>query len=448
MEAILQEGINLKEAWCKINSILLQRQKSKIFNNYQISNKVIEGFSELYEAQQSRNFDHRQRIQNALSGIFDIIQLNNEFFKNIPSSDIPSSNANDFNGFKQKHIIQTIKADNRQKELRNYFRLLGSIIESENNKNLFLHNKTKVILFNKTEEVENWKQLRPIKIIPAWLITLEKLIKPLLDDIINPTISKYQHGLKPNSNINFAKMTILYNIKRNKKYSLLIDIEKAYDSVDRTILYEKIERKFECRGKIILYLLNIYSTLELEILGSTILQTKGLPQGSAISPSLFNIYIDELLENINNTTDSTLNSFADDMIDQNESNENLQKNFLNLIQELKLLGLKVNINKTEFLCDNENEFIVNEENNIIMSTPVVKYLGQYIDADGNIIKTIDNAFFSKILNILSNNKSLSRISRLKIFKTYMRGKFSHLIPLIAASKRYTRYLEKDQKDYL
>ena len=85
---------------------------------------------------------------------------------------------------------------------------------------------------------------------------------------------------------------ILYKCKKyNYNKSLLIDIKKAYDSVNRVTLKNIILKYFGESGKILTDFITLYDGLTTIINGKPINNIYGLPQGSAISPILFNLYI-------------------------------------------------------------------------------------------------------------------------------------------------------------
>ena len=86
--------------------------------------------------------------------------------------------------------------------------------------------------------------------------------------------------------------------KYNYEKALLIDIQKAYDSVNLDILTDIIEKTFNNIGKkkILSNFIKIYKGLVLIINGTEINMTRGLPQGSALSPLFFNLYINGILK--------------------------------------------------------------------------------------------------------------------------------------------------------
>ena len=101
--------------------------------------------------------------------------------------------------------------------------------------------------------------------------------------------------------------------------------------------------------------------------------------------------------------------------------------------KLSKLNLQINTSKTEYLSPEEDDYMIHLDGNIIEKSKNVKYLGQYIDSDSSNKTTINSAFFGKIINIMMSNKELSRQSKIKLFKIYMKSKFNHLIPLIVTS---------------
>lgn len=111
----------------------------------------------------------------------------------------------------------------------------------------------------------------------------------------------------------------------------------------------------------------------------------------------------------------------------------LQISFERLDLLLKEIKLNINDTKSELLTTDGEESITLGNGERLYPSNQAKYLGQYITADGVCQVTLNSSFFGKIIGLLSSNKELSRASKVKIFKIYMKSKFTHLIPLLLTS---------------
>ena len=71
---------------------------------------------------------------------------------------------------------------------------------------------------------------------------------------------------------------------------LLIDLKNAFDLLDKNILINKIESDVnldQYQKQLIKNIIEIYNGINVEILGQSISQTKGVSQGSAFGPLFF-----------------------------------------------------------------------------------------------------------------------------------------------------------------
>lgn len=105
--------------------------------------------------------------------------------------------------------------------------------------------------------------------------------------------------------------------KRVPCSGLFIDFANAYNSVPHTRLFQKLEGKNIFSGDELKYLKCLYSRYKIRIGKETIKSNKGVAQGSIISPALFNIYIEDLSQQLRKEADLNLEGilfYADDIL--------------------------------------------------------------------------------------------------------------------------------------
>ena len=143
-------------------------------------------------------------------------------------------------------------------------------------------------------------------------------------------------------------------LSKGHLYVLFVDFQKAFDFVDRHVLFRKLRDQFQVKGRTLAAIRNLLEDNYLQITdyhttSSPITQNKGVQQGDSLSPTLFLLYIADLSTALSETSRTEKAFFADDLeVDAPDKNE-VQRALYALedwCQENKIL---VNTNKTKVI---------------------------------------------------------------------------------------------------
>ena len=258
-----------------------------------------------------------------------------------------------------------------------------------------------ISLIHKDGPKEDPSNYRAICIMNALLKVLCTLLNERLTDYCEETklIDVAQIGFKTKSRTTDHIFTLKgtvnkYVVDQNGKklYACFVDFQKAFDSVWHEGLFRKLEN-LGINGNFLNLIRDIYKQTKCAVkINNKTTQffdyNKGVLQGNPLSPTLFNIFINEIFKAVRNrdsmlTLDDTnfFNAlmYADDLILLSTTEGGLQSSLNALHEFCRTWKLNINYKKTKRMTfskgyiRNQPKFYVN--NILLENTKTFKYLG-------------------------------------------------------------------------
>lgn len=120
----------------------------------------------------------------------------------------------------------------------------------------------------------------------------QQALHQVLQPIFETDFQEHSYGFRPKRNAHGAIAQSLANINSGYQDIVDIDLKSFFDEVEHYILLELIYKKVKCKAT--LKLLRSFLRAPIHIKGKLHKRTKGVPQGSPLSPLLSNILLNEL----------------------------------------------------------------------------------------------------------------------------------------------------------
>ncbi|KAK3539708.1 hypothetical protein QTP70_012041 [Hemibagrus guttatus] len=232
---------------------------------------------------------------------------------------------------------------------------------------------------------------------------------------------------------------------------VLENLEKAYDRVPREELWYCM-RKSGVAEKYVRVVQDMYERSR-TVVRCAVGQTEefnvevGLHQGSALSPFLFAIVMDQLSEEVRQESPWTM-MFADDIVICSESREQVEENLERWRFALERRGMKVSRSKTEYMCVNEREGsgTVRLQGEEVKKVQEFKYLGSTVQSNGECGKEVKKRVqagwngWRKVSGVLCDQKISARIKG-KVYRTVVRAAMLYGLETVSLRKRQESELE-------
>ncbi|KAK3536438.1 hypothetical protein QTP86_009951 [Hemibagrus guttatus] len=311
-----------------------------------------------------------------------------------------------------------------------------------------------VPIFKNKGDVQSCSNYRGIKLMSHTMKLWERVVEARLRKVVE--ICEQQYGFMPRKSTTdaiFALRILMekYRDGQRELHCVFVDLENAYDRVPREELWYCM-RKSGVAEKYVRVVQDMYERSR-TVVRCAVGQTEefkvevGLHQGSALSPFLFAIVMDQLSEEVRQESPWTM-MFADDIVICSESREQVEENLERWRFALERRGMKVSRSKTEYMCVNEREGsgTVRLQGEEVKKVQEFKYLGSTVQSNGECGKEVKKRVqagwngWRKVSGVLCDQKISARIKG-KVYRTVVRAAMLYGLETVPLRKRQESELE-------
>ncbi|KAK3567625.1 hypothetical protein QTP86_020275 [Hemibagrus guttatus] len=330
--------------------------------------------------------------------------------------------------------------------------LFNRVLESERMPEEWRRNVL-VPIFKNKDDVKSCSNYRGIKLMSHTMKLWERVVEAKLRKVVE--ICEQQYGFMPRkstTDVIFAlRILMKYRDGQRELHCVFVDLEKAFDRVPREELWYCM-RKSGVAEKYVRVVQDMYERNR-TVVRCAVGQTEefkvevGLHQGSALSPFLFAIVMDQLSEEVRQESPWTM-MFADDIVICSESREQVEENLERWRFALERRGMKVSRSKTEYMCVNEREGsgTVRLQGEEVKKVQEFKYLGLTVQSNGESGKEVKKRVqagwngWRKVSGVLCDRKISARIKG-KVYRTVVRAAMLYGLETESLRKRQESELE-------
>ena len=245
-------------------------------------------------------------------------------------------------------------------------------------------------------------------------------------------------------------------------------LEKAFDTVDRTILLYKLLSKYQIGGSFLKLLQEMYQNNQMYVklssgLTQPFLTTMGVKQGCVLSPLIFNLFINDLPDQFDDQCDPLILNgkkvqalmFADDVMIFSQSATGLKRVINITVGFFNNINLSVNFSKTQVMIFNSRGVLLDKDpqhkffdgDHLLKVVAEYTYLGIKLTPSGAASAGADELFaksrrsWFSISNLIYRHKRMATDKALQIFDQLVTsiGLYSceSWLPLIMTKKSFS-----------
>ena len=258
-----------------------------------------------------------------------------------------------------------------------------------------------VPIFKNKGDVQSCTNYRGIKLMSHTMKLWERVIEQRLRRMTS--VTKNQFGFIPGRSTMeaiFLVRQLMERYREQKKdlHMVFIDLEKAYDKIPRNVMWWALE-KHKVPAKYITLIKDMYNNVVTSVRTSDVDTDDfpikiGLHQGSALSPYLFALMMDEVTRDIQGDIPWCM-LFADDVVLVDDSRTGVNRKLELWRQTLESKGFRLSRTKTEYMmcgfsttrCEEEE---VSLDGQVVPRKDTFRYLGSMLQEDGGIDEDVNH----------------------------------------------------------
>jgi hypothetical protein len=252
-----------------------------------------------------------------------------------------------------------------------------------------------VPIFKNKGDVQSCTNYRGIKLMSHTMKLWERVIEHRLRRLTS--VTKNQFGFMPGRSTMeaiFLVRQLMERYREQKKdlHMVFIDLEKAYDKIHQNVMWWALE-KHKVPIKYITLIKDMYDNVVTSVRTSDgdtddFPIRIGLHQGSALSPYLFDLVMDEVTRDIQGDIPWCM-LFADDVVLVDDSRTGVNRKLELWRRTLESKGFRLSRTKTEYMrCSfsstRHEEGEVSLDGQVVPERDTFRYLGSMLQKDGDI----------------------------------------------------------------
>jgi hypothetical protein len=256
-----------------------------------------------------------------------------------------------------------------------------------------------VPIFKNKGNVQSCTNYRGIKLISHTMKLCQRIIEHRLRGVTNVTENQFGFMLgRSTMNVIFLIRQLMEKYRKQKKdmHMIFIDLKKAYDKVSRNVMWWVLQ-KHKASSKYITLIKDMYNNIVISVWTSDgdtndFLINIGLHQGSALSPYLFALVIDNVIRDIQGSIPWCM-IFADDvvLVDESRTRVDYKLKLWRRILEAKSFRLsrsKMEYMKCDFSATTQEEGDVRLDSQVVSKNDTFHYLRSMLQKNGVSMKML------------------------------------------------------------